>query len=153
VAQPARVLSLEGKPKRTGKPQAAPKADRAATFKMGMTLALGCGIPLLSLAFSKIAGTLAVSHWPLALFAFVLMASVLAVSLPHLQWAIADVTNSGRWPSAFLAVALDLAIVLCETVITFAQDAGLLPVVYAVMGAVCIASMALNCWAFFKAPH
>src|SRR5262245_3498450 len=42
-------------------------------FRLGMTLALGGGIPLLSLALSKVAGTLAsTSHYALGAFALVL---------------------------------------------------------------------------------
>jgi hypothetical protein len=123
-------------------------------FKSAMTVGLGCGIPLLSLALSKIAGTLAIgNHIILPIFAFALMLSVLAVSLPHLAWAISDITRSGKRASWSLAIALDLSIVLCEMAHIWASDSGLDWLLLIVMTAVVIFSMMLNCWAFFKAPH
>jgi hypothetical protein len=123
-------------------------------FKITMTIALGVGIPLLSLAMSSIAGTLATHGlWPLAVFAFALMAAVLGVSLPHLAWAIGDITRSGSRPSWLLAVALDLSLVLCEFCHVWADDLGLTAILWAVTVAVAGASMLLNIWAFFKAPQ
>src|SRR4051794_19996905 len=108
--------ALKDKPKRTRKPKAAPQAKgRADTFRLWMTVALGVGIPCLSLAMSKLAGTLAAGGLlALAAFALGLMVAVLAVSLPHLAWSVANVTRSGRRASWSLAVALDLSLVLCE---------------------------------------
>jgi hypothetical protein len=125
-----------------------------ARFKQAMTVGLGCGIPLLSLTLSKISGTLATAHMiALPLFGFALMIAVLAVSLPHLAWAISDITRSGSRASWSLAIALDLFIVLCEFVHVFASDCGLDWLLMAGMATVVIFSMLLNCWAFFKAPH
>jgi cytochrome c biogenesis protein CcdA len=144
----ARCVELQERLADASKPTTA-----SAKFKVGMTLALGCGIPVLSLALSMIAGTLANRVPLLALFAFGLMIAVLMVSLPHLRWAISDITKSERLASWCLAVALDLSLVLCELTHVYADDCGLGLVVNCVMLAVCLASMALNCWAFFKAPH
>jgi len=135
-----------GKARRPRVPTRKPLADR---FRLWMTVALGVGIPLLSLAMSKLAGTLA-SHrrFALAAFALVLMVAVLAVSLSHLAWAVGNITRSGRRASWSLAVALDLSLVLCESVHVYAADLGLVWVCYAVMACVAVASMALNVFAF-----
>lgn len=134
--------------------QAAPPIAPRFDFKFYMTCAIGTGIPLLSLALSKIAGTLATSgFFILAFFAFSLMCAVLIVSLPHLAWSIGDITRSENRASWALAIALDLSLVLCEFVHTFANETGLDWVIVAVMITVCLFSMLLNCWAFFKAPH
>lgn len=103
-----------------------------ARFKLGMTVALGVGIPLLSLA----------------LFALGLMLAVLGVSLSHLAWAIGDITGSGPRSSWALAVALDLSLVLCELCHVYATALGLEWVCFLVMGAVATCSMALNVYAF-----
>ena len=125
----------------------------ADNLRLGLTLFLGCGIPLLSLALSRLAGTLAThQQYALAGFAFLLMAAVLTVSLSHLALAVADVTTSGPRASWCLAVSLDLSLVLCELVHVRAGGLGLSAVCYAVMTSVCLASVSLNCWAFLR-PH
>jgi hypothetical protein len=129
------------------------KAKLSRNFKIGTTIILGCGIPLLSLSLSKIAGTLAFSCPALALFAFALMVAVLVVSLPHLQWSISDITKSDSLPSWALAIALDLTLVCCELVHTYAEKSGLGTLTVTLMIAVCAVSMALNVWAFFMHPH
>ena len=134
-------------------PRAEPVGRQDNRVTLGITVALGCGIPLLSIALSKIGGTLLTTHVPLALFAFSLMVAVLVVSLPHLRWSIGDITKSGDRASWSLAVALDLSLVLCELVHVYATDSGLDALVVAVMTSVCIASMVLNCWAFLKSPQ
>lgn len=121
-------------------------------MKSRITIAIGCGIPLLSLAMSKIGGTLLPTHLLLGLFAFGLMIAVLVVSLPHLAWSIADITKSDKKSSWFLAVALDLSLVLCELVHVYASESGLNVIIYLVMATVAIASMILNCWAFKNNP-
>lgn len=121
------------------------------TCRLWITVAMGCGIPLLSLALSKISGTLATSGlYALSGFAFTLMITVLAVSLPHLAWSVGDITRSRGRASWCLAIALDLSIVLCEFVHTFASEVGLGWVVATVMVTVCLFSMTLNVWAFLK---
>lgn len=142
------------KPKRQRK-ASTPKAKTpavhpwAANFKLGMTIALGVGIPLLSLAMSKLAGTLAANgQFALAGFAFALMVSVLGVSLNHLAWAIANITRSPWEASWALAVALDLSLVCCETIHVYADQLSLAWVCYAVISCVALTSMALNVWAF-----
>ncbi len=131
----------------------APVPDRSleARFRYGMTLALGLGVPLLSLALSKIGGSLLQSHhFALAALALGLMGAVLAVSLPHLAFSIADLTGSDQRASWCLAVALDLSLVLTELVGVYAASLGLGWVSGLVMVSVAGMSQALNCYAFFK---
>jgi hypothetical protein len=116
---------------------------------VGMTVALGVGIPLLSLALSKIGGTLAgAGFYGMAAFAFLLMAAVLGVSLSHLAAAIGSVTRSPLWASWALAVTLDLTLVLCELIHVSGHGLGLELVCGCAMVAVAIASMGLNVFAF-----
>ena len=116
-----------------------------------MTVALGVGIPLLSLAMSKVAGTLAShGHLALAVFAFALMLAVLGVSLSHLAWAVGNITRSGGRASWSLAIALDLSLVLVEMTNVYAAGLGLTWVCYAVMASVAAARMALNVYAFLE---
>jgi len=135
----------------------APKDDKAvrkkpspalARFRTGMTVALGVGIPLLSLALSKIGGTLALEGQPLlSAFAALLMLSVLTVSLSHLAWAIGNITGADKRASWALAVSLDLTLVLCELVRVFAPlDLGW--VCLLLMASVAGFSMSLNVYAF-----
>jgi hypothetical protein len=148
------------KPRTVDVAVAKPRAQRgqvrrpsAVHFRALLTGAMGCGIPLLSLSLSTIAGTLArTGHDNLALASVCLTACVLAVSLSHLAWAVRDITGSPWAASWALAVAFDLALVLGETVHVYADDSGLAALVTAVMVAVCGLSMVLNCWAFFKHP-
>jgi hypothetical protein len=109
---------------------------------------MGCGIPLLSLGLSSSGGRLLEqSHIGLGVSALVLCCSVLAVSLSHLAWAIRDITRSYLWQAWCLAVAVDVAVVLCE----LCQVAGLeLWVGPVLMGALTAASAGLNCWAFLR---
>jgi hypothetical protein len=138
---------------RERKPRADGRRLTARHCKAGLTLAMGCGIPLGSLALSTVAGTLArAGHPVLATGATGLTACVLAVSLSHLAWAIRDITSSPRWASWALAIAFDLALVLGESVHVYAADADLGALVTALMVAVCGLSMVLNCWAFFRHP-
>jgi hypothetical protein len=121
-------------------------------FRLVMTIGLGTGIPMLSLAMSKIAGTLARDGmYLLALFALTLMMSVLGVSLAHVAWAVQHITRSTTRASWALAVALDLSLVLTELVHVYAGQLGLWAVCYAVMGAVALVSMAANVYAFLFA--
>jgi hypothetical protein len=139
------LLSLLG----NAQPVQASGRTLADRFRLGMTVALGVGIPLLSLAMSKLAGTLASHHYlALAGFDLALMLAVLGVRLSHLAWAVGDITRSGRRASWSLAIALDLSLVNCELCHVYAADLGLAWVYYAVMSAVAAASMALNVYAF-----
>lgn len=129
-------------------PPALPAVSR---YKLNLTVALGVFIPVMSLATSKIAGTLAShSHYALAAFGAGIGVAVLAVSLSHLAWAIRDVTGSGPRASWALAVALDCSLVLCELVHVTAVDAGLVGVCWAMLLAVAGFSMVLNCHAFLN---
>lgn len=126
--------------------KAVSKLDR---LKLGMTIALGVGIPLLSLAMSKLAGTLAVAEkYALAVFALYLMLAVLGVSLSHLAGSIENITRSHWLASWSLAVALDLSLVMCEMCHVYANNLGLEWVTIAVMVCVAVVSMALNVYAF-----
>lgn len=138
------------KPKRKTKKARKPKPPKpVSNLMVAMTVGLGIGIPLLSLALSKLSGTLAAhGHYALALFAFGLMVTVLGVSLSHLAAAISHVTRSAWQASWAMAVSLDLSLVLCELVHVYATDLGLGTVCNAVMLCVALGSVALNIWAF-----
>ncbi len=124
----------------------------AERFRTTMIYLLGSGIPALSLALSKMGGSLLLGgHWALGLFAFALMGAVLAVSLPHLAWSLVHLTGSERRPAWCLAIALDLSLVLTELVSVYASGLGLGLVCFLVMFAVAVASAALNINAFFNA--
>jgi hypothetical protein len=131
------------------KPPAGPgPVVTAGRGRRALTVAMGCGIPGLSLALSSIGGRLLLEgHRGHGTAALVLCGAVLAVSLSHLAWAIGDITRSARWQSWCLAVAIDLSLVLGE----LAGVAGFrLWVVPVVMGAVTLVSAVLNCWAFLR---
>ena len=136
-------------PKRKPAKRTKPQPAAGDAYKRGLTVALGVFIPLMSVATSKIAGTLAGhGHYALAAFGAGIGVAVLAVSLSHLAWAIRDVTGSGTRSSWALAVALDCGIVLCELVHVGAGAAGLSLVCWAVLIVVAGFSMVLNCHAF-----
>lgn len=132
-------------------PPAPPPPPPVSKFKQRLTVALGCFIPLASLAMSKVSGTLASEgYYGLAGFAAAVGLAVLVVSLEHLAWAIHDITGSGRKQSWLLAVALDCGIVLTELVSVFAADCGLAWVCWLFLAAVIGFSMVLNCYAFLN---
>jgi hypothetical protein len=148
-ARTARKPKTAPAPKPAAEPVAAhPPASR---FKFNLTIALGVFIPVMSLATSKVAGTLAGhGHYGLAAFGALIGVAVLAVSLSHLAWAVRDVTGSGPRASWAMALALDCSLVLCELVHVTAADAGLDAVCWAVMAVVAGFSMVLNCHAFLN---
>lgn len=128
-----------------------PAAREGVRYKTALTVALGILIPLLSVCASKVAGTLFLNgHYALAAFGAAVGGAVLAVSLSHLAWAIADVTGSGPRSSWALAVALDCSLVLCELVHTSAADCGLCAVCWCVLVAVAVFSAVLNVHAFIN---
>jgi len=138
------------KPRRRPKPPTAPH-PAPCRYKRGLTVALGVFIPLMSVAMSKVAGTLAThGHHGLAAFGAGIGAAVLPVSLSHLAWAVRDITGSGPRSSWALAVALDCSLVLCELTHVQAADAGLGAVCWAVLAVVAGFSMVLNCHAFLN---
>ena len=153
----AKVKGRRSRPKTepvTAKPAPVPaRAAPAAVsrYKFNLTVALGVFIPVMSLATSKIAGTLA-GHgcYALAAFEALIGVAVLAVSLSHLAWAIRDVTGSGCKASWALAVALDCSLVLCELVHVTAGESGINAVCWAVVTVVAVFSMVLNCHAFLN---
>lgn len=140
------------KKKEATAPAVMPKANAATVrYKFALTIALGVFIPLMSLAMSKVAGTLAGhGHYILTAFGASIGVAVLAVSLSHLAWAIRDVTGSTPRASWALAVALDLSIVLGELVHVAASEAGLNAICWAVVAVVIGFSMLLNCHAFLN---
>jgi hypothetical protein len=144
--------SRQPKAERRPRPSRSPRLT-AQRCKVALTAAMGCGIPLLSVALSTVSGTLArCGHGALALAALGLTCCVLGVSLSHLAWAVRDITGSPLWASWALAIAFDVTLVLSESVHVYAEDAGLGLLVSAVMVAVCGASMLLNVWAFLRHP-
>lgn len=152
-AQPPAPRARRSRPRRSS---AEPSrfAVNLARFKLGMTVVLGVGIPLLSLAMSKLAGTLAAGGmFALAVFALGLMVAVLGVSLSHLAWAVGDITRSKRAPSWALAIALDLSLVLCELVHVYAAKMGLTWLCFLMVVFVASCSMALNVYAFLVMRH
>lgn len=138
------------KSRRKPKPRTAPH-PASCRYKRRLTIALGVFIPLMSVAMSKVAGTLSShGHHGLAAFGAGIGAAVLAVSLSHLAWAIRDITGSGPRSSWALAVALDCSLVLCELTHVQAADAGLVAVCWVVLAVVAVFSMVLNCHAFLN---
>ena len=136
-----------GKAKRVKAPKAKPAVSMTA-LRRTLTVGMGCGIPGLSLALSTMGGRLMCeSKWGLGAGALVLCGTVLAVSLSHLAWAIRDITKSALWQSWCLAVAIDLAVVLCELSRVAGFELWVVPVL---MGCVTVASAGLNCWAFLR---
>lgn len=127
-----------------------------AQMRLYLTLAMGVFIPLFSLALSHCGGNLlqgeTTTAMALGALAFAIQACVLSVSLDHLRWAIGNITRSPQWASWLLAIAFDAALVFGELVHVAAHECGLSIVVYAIMIAVTVFSMTLNCWAFLKHP-
>jgi hypothetical protein len=111
-------------------------------------VAIGCGIPCLSLALSSIGGQLIQSgERALGVGVLGLCCAVLAVSLSHLAWAVKDITKSRGWQSWCLAGAIDLSLVLCELALVAGFSLWVVPVV---MVSVTVVSAVLNCWAFLR---
>lgn len=134
------------------KPPSRPRRIKYSV-RLGLTLGLGTGIPLLSLGLSKCAGTLfQEERYSLAAFAGGLCISALTISLPHLVWAVRDITQTDKRAAWALAIAIDLALVMCELVRVGGSPA-LALVTGAIMASVCIASMILNCWTFIQQPR
>jgi hypothetical protein len=127
----------------------AEKKETVKRARVVATVLMGMFIPLASLALSHVGGSLLQAGFRfLGAFSLGLMGCVLAVSLSHLAEAVRDITRSPRWASWLLAVAFDLCLVLGELTHVSASEAGLGAVVTALMCAVCLLSMFLNCWAF-----
>lgn len=144
AALAGRMPSTNGRPK--GKPRAKAGRRVVSRARRWITVALGAGIPGLSLALSSIGGRLvSEGHGPLGGAVLGVCAAVLAVSLSHLAWAIRDITGSSRWQSWCLAVAVDVSLVLGE--LARIGGAGWW-LVSLVMAAVTVTSAVLNCWAF-----
>lgn len=146
--------------KKSARKQAAPARPSllptTARARLYLTVSMGCFMPVLSLSLSAAAGRLiggsSATLAALGCFAFALTACVLCVSLTHLADAIADITRSPRWASWLLAVAFDLALIFGELCHALAKEAGIGTLVGAIMVAVCLLSMLLNCWAFLRHP-
>src|SRR5262249_17765970 len=116
--------------------------------RRAITVGMGCGVPGLSLALSRIGGRLcAAGRYALGVASLALCCTVLTVSLSHLALAVRDITRSAGWQAWCLAAAGDVALGLGE----LAQVAGFeLWVVPVVMAAVTLTSAVLNCWAFLR---
>lgn len=141
-------ITTTSKPKRRA-PQGGKRkrAKQLGRMESALTLVLGCGIPLLSLALSRIAGALyAQHHLVLAYTLAVLVLCVLAVSLSHVAEAIREITGSERWLSWSLAIAIDASLVTCEVVNVTAAIEQI--TCWLVIGAVVAVSAALNVYAF-----
>ncbi len=129
-----------------GKAMVAAKPRLAAVITVGM----GVGIPALTLSMSTVAGQLCQKgHYGLGVCAGLVGGAVLVVSLSHLAWAVGNITRSSKWASWLLAVAVDVGLVACESVLTAAPgvcDTLATGVLWAVTGV----SAVLNCWAFLR---
>lgn len=147
---------LNGSPQTTIKPTRKPRvrktplpqspAQPPSRYKLGVTIAMGCGIPLLSLSLSSIGGALIESEQRLlGITALVLTCGVLAVSLSHLASAIRDITRSSLWQSWALAIVIDCSLVVCELTRVAGFSSWVVPTV---MVGVTGFSMLLNCHAF-----
>lgn len=142
------IVTTAKKAKAKAKPKLA-TASAMSRARLIITVALGIGIPAFTLAVSNISGKLfGMDSWACWILGTLLVGctlTVLAVSLEHLAWAIADITRSGARPSWCLAIATDLTLVLCEFATVSGADSW---VIVGVMVMVTITSMVLNCWAF-----
>lgn len=138
-------VSGKGSRKPVGKPR---KGQRSARARWWTTVALGCGVPALSLSLSSIGGRLlAEGHGLLGSCGMVLCCTVLGVSLSHLAWAIGDITKAKGWQPWALAMAIDASLVLGELSQVYGFESVLVPVV---MASVAVMSAWLNCWAFLR---
>lgn len=131
------------------------RVPSVATQRKWITLAMGCGIPVLSFLLSSAGGHLVADgrtwvYYALGFMAFGLCSCALAVSLTHLADAIGDITRSSRRASWLLAVAFDSALIFGELVRSLASEADVGWTVGAIMMMVVVFSMGLNCWAFFR---
>lgn len=115
-------------------------------FTTGMTVAMGVGIPALSLFCAAAVGS-STNAGIQVLFAIVGLL-VMAVSIEHLKAAIQDITGSGSWQAWSLAIAVDAAIAGCE--LAEVCDAGLGQMGVIAMVVAAIFSMLLNVYAFFN---
>jgi hypothetical protein len=123
-------------------------AGRSQRIRKAITVALGCGIPCLSLALSSIGGRLIVAaNLALGIGFLGLCCTVLTVSLSHLAWAVRDITKSSQWQSWMLAIAIDCSLVACELAGVAGYDSW---TVTAVMACVTATSAVLNCWGFTR---
>lgn len=137
--------------RRASKPKPVVVGQGPGWGRRWLTVGLGCGIPGLSLSLSSIGGRLLEQGYVgLGSPALALCRSVLAVSLSHLAWAVADITGSARWQAWCPAVAVDLSLVLGELAHVQGFTLWVVPVV---MGSVTIVSAVLNCWAFLRAER
>lgn len=144
-------LNLTSKNKNKKQPA---KQITTADKRKVATVVMGCGIPALSLSLSYAGGQLAHNElYGLAISAFAVMACVLLVSLSHLAEAIEDITRSHPFLSWLLAIAFDCALVLGELTHVWGSKANIGVVMWVMMGAVCLVSMYLNCWAFLMPKH
>jgi hypothetical protein len=146
TAQP----SANGTTRKAPRASKPPRKSTTNRMRQPLTVALGCGIPALSLTLSHIGVELIQTARPcLGGSALVLCGAVLAVSLDHLRSAIQDITHSRLWQAWCLAVAVDCALVVCELTRVAGFQSWAVP---CLMGAVTVASMGLNCWAFLNHP-
>ncbi len=126
-------------------------ARHVSRLEKMITIAMGCGIPLLSLSLSRLGGhLLATGTVVLGIVALALCVTVLGVSLSHLAWAIGQITKSNFWASWCLAVAVDLSLVLAELIGVTGAAHEVEGLRLGLMVSVTVASMILNCWAFLR---
>lgn len=138
--------------KPTPTPAKAKPIASVANARFGLTLVMSA-LPGLSLVLSSTAGALllAGTHtaYALATIFFALTACVLAISLPHLAWAIEDITRSDSRSATILAVAFDASIVALELLATAGHGTVTTEVTMFFLAAL---SAVLNAWAFLRKP-
>ncbi|MFO0964636.1 MAG: hypothetical protein U0793_03485 [Gemmataceae bacterium] len=123
----------------------------ASRLSTGITLALGCGIPSLAIALSRMGGCLLASgSWVLGVMALGLCVVTMLVSLQHLAFSVQDITRSSRYASLSMAVAVDASIVLAELVGVFGAVPETETLRACLISVTTCFSMALNCWAFLR---
>lgn len=137
-AKPKKTLTLTG--------------EQTSNARRAITIGMGIGIPALSVSFSSMGGTLLAQGGTTMIFGIVLIALccvILAVSLPHLVSAISDITKSKYSHCVCMAIAIDLGIVILELTLALGMDSIYWSRLF-VMLSLTVASMILNCWAFFN---
>jgi hypothetical protein len=146
------------RPQTWGAAPPAPARPRSK-WRVAVTVAVGCAIPLACLFFAAAGGCLlsiglsggGLFPGLLGVAFFALFFTVLAVSLPHLARAVREIAGLGPRPAWRLAVALDCALAACELTFVAGRGTPWFGDIMAwsfggFMALATLLSMALNCW-------
>lgn len=134
------------------KPTLSLSTEQTGRARKAITIGMGVGIPALSVSFSSMGGTLLAQGGTTMIFGVILIALccvILAVSLPHLVSAISDITKSKYSHCVCMAIAIDMGIVILELTLALGMNSIYWSRIF-VMLSLTLASMILNCWAFFN---